>query len=144
MSCKINSEAINSEETESKRSKCALGRGVWAVLGIICFVLGAIGVVLPVLPTTPFILLAAYCFARSSKRLEDWFKTTKLYHKVLEDYVERRTMTTKAKMSILVPVSILMAIAAWFMWNVGPMKYVLLIVWLGHIYYFGFKVPTEG
>lgn len=138
------SSKSNCDATESKRSKCALGRGVWAVLGIICFGLGAVGVVLPVLPTTPFILLAAYCFARSSKRLEDWFKTTKLYHKVLEDYVERRTMTKQAKMSILVPVSILMAIAAWFMWNVGPMKYVLLVVWLGHIFYFGFKVPTES
>ena len=130
------------ELDNQKRSSHKLGRGMWALLGFICFGLGAIGVVLPVLPTTPFILLAAYCFARSSKKVELWFKSTKLYHRVLEDYCEKREMTMSSKMSILVPVTILMAIAVYFMWHIVAMRYVMLAVWLGHVYYFGYKVPT--
>ena len=44
----------------------------YVVLGLVCLVLGAIGVVVPLLPTTPFLLLSAWAFARGSKRLERW------------------------------------------------------------------------
>lgn len=47
-------------------------RWLWAFVGVVCVAIGAIGIVLPLLPTTPFLLLAAYCFARSSPRLHDW------------------------------------------------------------------------
>ncbi|WP_017932539.1 YbaN family protein [Robiginitomaculum antarcticum] len=47
-------------------------RPIWLFGGLIAFVLGAVGVVLPFLPTTPFILLAAFCFARSSQRCHQW------------------------------------------------------------------------
>ncbi|MBR4587551.1 MAG: YbaN family protein [Lachnospiraceae bacterium] len=50
----------------------------------ICLALGTVGVVLPILPTTPFFLVTAYCFARSSEKLNNWFKGTKLYKKHLD------------------------------------------------------------
>lgn len=54
---------------------------IYLTIGIICFALGAIGAVLPILPTTPFLLVSAYCFAKSSKRVHDWFISTSLYKK---------------------------------------------------------------
>lgn len=50
----------------------ALTRGLWVALGCVALALGLIGILLPVLPTTPFILLAAFAFSRGSERLSDW------------------------------------------------------------------------
>ena len=59
-------------------------RYVWMALGILCLVLGTIGVVLPILPTVPFYMATVFCFAKGSKRLHDWFLGTSLYKKHLE------------------------------------------------------------
>ena len=59
---------------------------LYIIFGCISFGLGAVGAVLPVLPTFPFLIFAAFCFARSSKKLDKWFKGTKLYKNNLETY----------------------------------------------------------
>ncbi len=135
-------DKTQAEKQVPQRSKTHIGKAMWAVFGLIAFVLGTIGVFLPVLPTTPLILLAAFCFARSSERLDAWFKSTKVYHKVFEGYVTKRQMTLQAKLSILIPVSLLFGISMYFMWHIVAMRYVMGIIWAAHILYFGFKVPT--
>ena len=52
---------------------------LYIVLGTIGLILGAIGAVLPLLPAFPFLLLATVCYAKSSKRLHNWFINTKLF-----------------------------------------------------------------
>ena len=116
---------------------------LWAVGGFLCFALGMVGVVLPILPTTPFILVAAFCFARSSARLNSWFKGTKVYKQVLEGYVTKRSMTLRAKLTILIPVTVLLAIGFALMGRVPVGRVVLAAVWIGHIIYFGFTVKTD-
>lgn len=101
------------------------------------------GVVLPILPTTPFILVAAFCFARSSDRLNSWFKGTKVYKMVLEGYMIKRSMTLRAKLTILVPVTALLAVGFAMMGNVPVGRVIVAIVWVGHLVYFGFIVKTE-
>ena len=98
---------------------------------------------LPILPTTPFILVAAFCFARSSARLNGWFKGTKVYKQVLEGYVTKRSMTLRAKLTILVPVTVLLAIGFALMGRVPVGRLILAAVWIGHIVYFGFIVKTD-
>lgn len=128
---------------QPKGSNSKLRHGLWAAGGFLCFALGMVGVVLPILPTTPFILVAAFCFARSSERLNTWFKGTKVYKQVLEGYVTKRSMTVKAKLTILVPVSILLAIGFALMGSVPVGRIILAAVWFGHIIYFGFVVKTD-
>ena len=118
-------------------------RHLWAAGGFLFFGLAMVGVALPFLPTTPFLLVAAFCFARSSEKLNTWFKSTKLYHKVLEGYVTRRRMTVKAKLTILVPVTILLGIGFALMANVPVGRAVVAVVWVAHVVYFGFVVKTD-
>ncbi|MDO4420974.1 MAG: YbaN family protein [Eubacteriales bacterium] len=114
------------------------------VVGCICLALGTVGVFLPVLPTTPFYLVTLYCFARSSKRLEDWFKGTKLYKKHLESFVEKRGMLPQTKASILITVTLLMGLGIFFMARKGIWIpcIILGVVWTAHLVYFLFFVKT--
>lgn len=120
-----------------------LRQKVWALAGFAAFGLGCAGAVLPLLPTVPFILLAALCFARSSERLERWFKATKLYQTVIEGFATKRTMTLKAKLCMLLPVTALLALSFILMANVPIGRIVVAVIWLGHVAYFGFMVPLD-
>ncbi len=68
---------------------------IYFVLGLICVALGGIGVVLPILPTAPFLLVAAFCFARSSERFYQWLIHTSMYQKHLEQLVTTGQMPLK-------------------------------------------------
>ena len=117
---------------------------IFIVVGCICLALGTIGVFLPILPTTPFYLITLCCFARSSKRLEDWFKGTKLYKKHLESFVEKRGMLMSTKLSILITVTLLMELGIFFMARKGIWIpcIILGVVWACHFIYFVFFVKT--
>ena len=112
------------------------------IIGCIGVGLGALGVVLPILPTVPFLLLAAFCFARSSERLNNWFTGTKLYKNNLESYVKGKGMTRKTKIKIMVTVTVLMTIGFIMMDQVLVGRIVLACVWVFHILYFVFGVKT--
>ena len=117
---------------------------VFIVLGCICLGLGVVGVVLPVLPTTPFFLVTAYCFARSSERLNSWFRGTKLYKNHLESFVKKEGMKVSTKASIIGCVTILMGIGFFLMArkSIWAPCVILAAVWVAHIVYFGFFVKT--
>ena len=117
----------------------------WLIIGFICLALGTIGVFLPVLPTVPFYLVTAFSFAKSSNRLHNWFINTKLYKKNLESFVERKAMTLKTKLSILISVTLVMGFGFFMMVRKGIWIpcIILALVWLCHIGYFMFRVKTE-
>ncbi len=65
--------------------------------GIVSLALGVLGIVLPLLPTTPFVLLSAYCFARSSKRLHQWLLSHPWFGKLLTNWEKHRGMQASHK-----------------------------------------------
>ncbi|MBC7685966.1 MAG: YbaN family protein [Bdellovibrionales bacterium] len=86
---------------------------VLAIVGILALVLGVIGIFLPLLPTTPFLLLAAACFARSSKRMHHWLMHHRHVGQFLRDYEEGRGIPARAKVLALVMMWSSLAYAAW-------------------------------
>ena len=122
----------------------SIKRITFVVLGCVSLALAVIGVVLPILPTVPFLALAAFCFAKSSNRLNNWLINTKFYQNNLADFKAGKGMTVKTKVRILATVTLVMAIGLIVMLMKGVIvgSIILSVVWLGHIYYFGFKVKT--
>lgn len=115
---------------------------IYIIVGCISLGLGAVGAVLPLLPTFPFLMLSAFCFARSSEKLHNWFIGTKLYKNNLESYVAGKGMTLKTKVRIMVTVTILMSIGFIMMHAVTVGRIVLACVWVFHLIYFIFGVKT--
>lgn len=116
-------------------------KAFFAVLGFLFFAIGALGVVVPVLPTTPFLLLAAGCFAKSSRRFHLWFLSTQLYQRHLDSFVKDRSMTLATKLCILIPVSLLLLIGFFAMHNV-PGRIVIVLLLIYKYYYFFTKIRT--
>lgn len=72
-------------------------RIIWLGAGLLCLALGVVGLVLPLLPTVPFVLLAAFFFARSSERLHDFLISHPKFGPILESWQERRAIPRRAK-----------------------------------------------
>ena len=115
---------------------------VFVTLGCISLALGVVGIVLPILPTVPFFLLTAFCFAKSSERLHSWFLSTRMYKKYIGSYMKRKGMTLKAKWILIGTVTAIMVPGFLMMGRVPVGRAIMAVVWVGHIVYFGFIVKT--
>ena len=111
-------------------------------IGCVSLGVGAAGAVLPLLPVFPFLLLAAFCFGKSSERLHRWFTGTKLYKDNLESYVQGKGMTIRTKRKIVLTVTALMAFGFLMMGRVPVGRAILVAVWVCHLLYFRFGVRT--
>ena len=79
-----------------------LGKWLLMSLGFLAMAVGLVGVVVPLLPTTPFLLLAAACFVRSSDTMYGWLTSNRLFGGFIRDYQEQRGVSARAKITALV------------------------------------------
>ena len=108
---------------------------LWFIAGTICVVLGAIGIVLPILPTTPFLLAAAACYYKSSERMHRWLLNNKWFGEYIRNYTEGKGLTRKTKITALTVLWITIILSTVFMLNrllpaqlVLPLQLVMIAV----------------
>lgn len=114
---------------------------IFIFIGMLCLILGSIGIILPILPTTPFLLAATYCFARGSKKINLWFQSTTIYKKHLQSFVQNREMTLKTKITILSFASTMLAFPLLLSNNI-IIKLFIIILYIIKYYYFCIKIDT--
>jgi len=104
---------INNENITSQK----VVRALFFVAGSVSLALGSIGIVLPVLPTTPFLLLALACYCRSSKRMTKWVLTNKYFGSYIRRYKEGKGIPIKTKILALAALWITISYSAFFIVN---------------------------
>ena len=118
-------------------------RYIFLTIGAISFVLGTVGIVIPLLPTVPFYMLTLFCLARGSERFHRMFLESSLYQKTVGAYERDKALTLRTKLSILLSVSTIMAIGAYFSQDMPIALIVMAFVWIGHVIALVFIVKTK-
>lgn len=105
-------------DSNSRPTATGARRAVYFALGWIFVVLAALGVLLPLLPTTPFLLLASACFVRSSPRLHRWLLRSRLFGPILRDWQEQKGVRLHVKLAaITIVVGVVAATLVWSNWQ---------------------------
>jgi len=90
---------------------CLIKKVLYIILGSLCLVLGSVGIFLPILPTTPFLLLSAYFYVRSSEKLYNWLINHKIFGRYIYNYVTYKAVPKKAKITAILMIIITVPIA---------------------------------
>lgn len=114
---------------------------IYIILGFLSLGLGLIGIILPILPTTPFLLLTLFFFAKGSTRFYTWFIQTKIYHKYLKTFAEERSMTRKQKWRLMIFVDLIL-LSSMIIINQWLVTVLLLVVGILKYLYFFTQVKT--
>lgn len=124
------------EATSIRLHDSRLMRSLYLIVGFAAVILAVAGVILPILPTTPFLLLAAACFARSSKRFHDRLLANRIAGPIIREWVEHRSIRRQVKrwvyllMALSFGSSILMMTSVWHQAMLAVLGIVLtLFIW---------------
>ncbi|MCH1530318.1 MAG: YbaN family protein [Gammaproteobacteria bacterium] len=126
----------------AKEASNPIIKALWVIAGSVFVVLGAFGVILPGLPTTPFLILAAACYIRSSQRLYDWLIANKTFGPYLRDYREGKGIPKRAKKIALVMMTIFVGYAVLFALDDLFVRIVVLILGMIGFFYVAYRVPS--
>ncbi|MEF9943734.1 MAG: YbaN family protein [Burkholderiaceae bacterium] len=117
-------------------------RGLLIAAGWLCVALGLLGVFLPLLPTTPFLLLAAACFARSSPRFHAWLLANRTFGPVIYQWEAKRTIPKKTKLIAIAMMLVMLSTSIVFF--VRPLGLKLLLAALGlGLAVWMWRIPSE-
>ena len=87
-------------------------RLIWLIIGSLALALGAVGVILPLLPTTPFLLVAAFAFAQSSQRMHQWLLNHNVFGALIENWQRHRAISRSAKVASVAAMAAVLIISA--------------------------------
>ena len=108
-----------------------MGKSFWIIGGTVCICLGILGIFLPILPTTPFLLLAAFCYGRGSKRFYHWLVNRSRLGSYIRSYKEGRGIPLKQKVLTIVLLWLTIGFAIGFVATTWWLKALLLVVAAG-------------
>ena len=132
----------NKDIHKAKESNNLFIKILWISLGSFFVALAALGVALPGIPTTPFLILAAACYIRSSQKLYDWLISNKTFGPYLKDYREGKGIPKKAKILAISMIILFVGSSVIFGIEDQILKIVVGVLGLTGLLYVIFKVPV--
>jgi uncharacterized membrane protein YbaN (DUF454 family) len=102
------------QENEEISTSFSIKKGIYFIIGAIALGAGLIGVFLPVIPTTPFILLSAWCFFRSSPRIYNWVISNERFGNTIENYHQGKGITKDTKVKAIVMMWLTISVSVYF------------------------------
>jgi len=100
--------------SHGRRSRSRLARALFNIAGALALGLGLVGIFLPLLPTTPFVLLAAACFARGSERFHEWLLANRTFGPMVYEWERHRSLPYRTKVTAILLMSLTMAVSIAF------------------------------
>lgn len=144
----VMNEKKTSPTLACKKKTKTITKALWFAAGLICLVLGAIGMALPILPTTPFLLASAACFCKSSSKMYNWLLNNKWFGEYIKNYREGRGLPMKTKTTALTVLWITIGFSTVFLLNrllppqlVLPMQLIMIAIATGVTIYI-LRLPT--
>jgi uncharacterized membrane protein YbaN (DUF454 family) len=125
---------ISNAQDASSNAPAASGRTakfLWNVAGTFFLFLGIVGIAVPLLPTTPFLLLAASCYLRGSARMYKWLMTNRYFGQYLKDYRDGRGMPLKVKIGTVILLWAVITFSAIFATSITVIRIGLFVVAVG-------------
>ena len=119
-----------------------LNKYLFLSIGLICMALGFLGVFLPILPTTPFMILAAFCFSKSSRRLHNWLLERPHIGKLILDWQNDGVIRKKAKVASTLVIVPLFSYTLIFVEVSIFVKVLLVLIGLGVLYFIWSRPST--
>jgi hypothetical protein len=127
-----------SKTANCKKKGNRVTRALWVVTGLVCVGLGVIGIVLPILPTTPFLLAAAACFCKSSTILYNWLISNRWFGEYVRNYKEGKGIPMKTKVIALTVLWVTISVSTIFILShllplslVLPTQLIMLVIAVG-------------
>lgn len=115
---------------------------IWLAVGWISVAIGGIGVVVPGLPTTVFMVFAAWCFSKSSPRFEQWLLDLPGVGQLIRDYRDGMGMPKRAKLTALVMITTAVSVSAIIL-DMWWLRLVVIAAGVVGLYWVGIRVPTR-
>ena len=103
-------------------------RILYIIIGTLFLIIGAIGIVVPVLPTTPFLLITAACYLRGSKKLYNWMVNNRVFGEFIENYRKGKGITKKNKLLTIAFLWVTISFSAVFVVKIFVIRVILFIV----------------
>ena len=125
---------------DEKHKRSLLVKITLIIIGTFTLVLGLIGVMLPILPTTPFLLVSAACYANSSEKMHTFLLKSKIYKNTVDKFIRQGGMSLKAKLTITIPVGILLTVL-FFIFESPVVKIIIVALFVAKVITF-IKIPT--
>ena len=103
-------------------------RIIFVIAGTLFLIIGLIGIIIPVLPTTPFLLLAAACYIRGSKRIHNLMINNSLFGDFVKNYLERKGITIRQKITSLLFLWLTITISIYYLIDSFPIIILLFVI----------------